>query len=181
MTIFICPGIHAPELTDNLIENLELSRDRLLILPSTIPPYSGIDVLNFLNKNSDRLSSLLFLAFSAGVVGAIFAALAWQSQGGKISAFIALDGWGVPLAGTFPIYRLSHDYFTHWSAALLGSGEESFYADPGVDHLELWRSPNTVRGWNNTRHYKTCCSAGEFLLKLLQRYDYLPQNSDRIE
>ncbi|WP_239121448.1 MULTISPECIES: hypothetical protein [Spirulina sp. CCY15215] len=172
MTILICPGIHPPELTQSFIENLGLTLcDRLLILPPTIPPYSGIDVLNFLNKNGDRSSPLLFLAFSAGVVGAILAALAWQIQGGTIRALIALDGWGVPLAGNFPLYRLSHDYFTHWSGALLGSGEQSFYADPGVEHWELWRSPNTVTGWHQTGNHKTRCYAHEFLLELLQPYD----------
>jgi hypothetical protein len=175
MTILICPGVHPPELTDRFIENLGLSRDRFLILPAYIPPYSGIDVLNFLNQNCDRTSPLCCITFSAGVVGAIFAALAWQSQGGIMSTFIALDGWGVPLVGDFTIYRLSHDYFTHWSSALLGSGEESFYADPGVDHLELWRSPHTINGWRNTRHYKMRCSAAEFLLDLLQRDDRFSQ------
>ncbi|MGK7924156.1 MAG: hypothetical protein AB4290_02700 [Spirulina sp.] len=172
MTIFICPGIHPPELTDRFIENLGFtSRDRLLILPPHILPYSGIEIFNFLNHNCDRTSPLLCIAFSAGVVGAIFAALAWQNQGGLMSLFIALDGWGVPLVGDLAIYRLSHDYFTHWSSALLGGGEESFYADPGVDHLELWRSPALVRGWRNTKHYKMRCSAAEFLLDLLQRHE----------
>jgi len=44
---------------------------------------------------------------------------------------------GVPLVGNFPIHRLSHDYFTHWSSAVLGSGNDSFYADPPVEHLEM--------------------------------------------
>jgi hypothetical protein len=29
----------------------------------------------------------------------------------------------------------------------LGGGNESFYADPGVEHLDLWRSPQTASGW----------------------------------
>ncbi|MEM9537986.1 MAG: hypothetical protein AAGA60_00580 [Cyanobacteria bacterium P01_E01_bin.42] len=176
MKIFICPGMHSPELTDSFIENLGLSRDRLLILPPHIPPYSGIEILDFLNCNCDRTASLLCIAFSAGVVGTIFAASVWQGQGGTVSALIALDGWGVPLVGDFTIYRLSHDYFTHWSSALLGAGEESFYADPGVEHLELWRSPRTIRGWRNARHDKIRCSAAEFLWDLLQRYDLFSQN-----
>ncbi|UBF26093.1 hypothetical protein K9N68_31945 [Kovacikia minuta CCNUW1] len=90
---------------------------------------------------------LVFIGFSAGVVGAIAAAWGWQLLGGAVQAFIAVDGWGVPLGGTFPIYRISHDSFTHWSSALLGAGETSFYADPAVDHLVLWRSPQAVKGW----------------------------------
>ncbi|MBP0018385.1 MAG: hypothetical protein J7647_12655 [Cyanobacteria bacterium SBLK] len=176
MKIFICPGIHPPEFTDSFIDNVGLSRDRLLVLPPHIPPYSGIAVLNFLNQYCDRNVPLLNIAFSAGVVGAIFAASAWQYQGGTVSALLALDGWGVPLVGDFTIYRLSHDYFTHWSSALFGAGEESFYADPGVDHLELWRSPQTSLGWSNARHGKIRCSATEFILDLLQRHDLFSTN-----
>ena len=177
MTIFICPGLHPPELTRDFIKNLGLaSRDRLLILPATIPPYSGMAVFNFLNQNSDRTSPLLCIAFSAGVVGAVFATFAWQSQNRTVSALIAVDGWGVPLVGDFTIYRLSHDYFTHWSSALLGGGEESFYADPEAHHLELWRSPQTIYGWRNARYYKIRCSAAEFLWDLLQRHDRFLQN-----
>ena len=57
-----------------------------------------------------------------------------------MKALIAFDGWGVPLVGNFPIYRISHDQFTHWSSELLGKGDKSFYADPPVEHLDLWRS-----------------------------------------
>ena len=31
--------------------------------------------------------------------------------------------------------------------ALLGNGENNFYAEPAVDHLSMWRSPQTVQGW----------------------------------
>ena len=53
----------------------------------------------------------------------------------------------MPLTGNFPIYRVSHDYFTHWSSGLLGAGYKGFYADPEVEHLDLWRSPANVYGW----------------------------------
>jgi hypothetical protein len=29
----------------------------------------------------------------------------------------------------------------------LGPGGESFYADPPVEHLALWRSPDSAVGW----------------------------------
>jgi hypothetical protein len=77
----------------------------------------------------------------------IGAAWAWQQQGGTIRALVALDGWGVPLYGSFPIYRLSHDEFTHGSSQVLGMGQNPFYAEPGVPHLELWRSPDRAWGW----------------------------------
>lgn len=95
-------------------------------------------------------------------------------MGGQIKALIALDGWGVPLGGNFPIYRLSHDSFTHWSSALLGGGTESFYADPPVEHLELWRSPQTTKGWWNHQtptglKTATPTTAALFILEILNR------------
>jgi len=152
-SIIICPGIHDPHLTDRFLKSLQeaqIASEGFIIYPTQIyPAFSAFHIGQFLEqrlaKSSDR--TVIFLSFSAGVVGAIGAAWAWQHSGGKVAAFIALDGWGVPLGGDFPIYRLSHDEFTHWSSALLGSGRESFYADPPVEHLTLWRSPDLVCGW----------------------------------
>jgi hypothetical protein len=122
--------------------------------------------------------SLVFIGFSAGVVGAIAAAQLWQSQGNRVKALIALDGWGVPLYGSFPIHRLSHDQFTHWSSAWLGAGEDGFYADPPVDHLTLWRSPQQVRGWqtpqDKTSQSPVQTTAAQFLVQLLHRYGETP-------
>ncbi len=148
----ICPGIHPPDLTDKFLESwltLPINRDNLLIFPThTYPAYSGFHLLRYLTENCPRnAQDLMMISFSAGVVGAISAAWGWQSQGKIVKGLIAFDGWGVPLWGDFPIYRVSHDEFTHWSSALLGTGKISFYADPPVDHLALWRSPQTVRGW----------------------------------
>lgn len=92
-------------------------------------------------------SSVSIIAFSAGVVGAIAAAQYWHHRGVSIAHFIAIDGWGVPLVADFPLYRISHDYFTHWSSALLGTGSLNFYADPAIDHLDLWQAPDQAMGW----------------------------------
>jgi len=137
----------------------------LQIFPSDrYPAYSPQHLLSFLQTGDhaelrlapvkpsmsaavNQHGPLLFIAFSAGVVGAIAAARQWQRWGGQVKALLALDGWGVPLYGGFPIHRLSHDHFTHWSSALLGGGPESFYAEPAVPHQELWRSPHCVQGW----------------------------------
>jgi hypothetical protein len=131
-----------------------------------------------LSHSSKR--SLVFLSFSAGVVGAIGAARTWQRLGGDVKAFIAVDGWGVPLRDEFPLYRVSHDLWTHWSSALLGNGEVSFYADPAVAHLDLWRSPQTTRGWQlwdevRSPSRSSCTAqrrttAAAFLLDLLDRH-----------
>ena len=148
MTIIICPGIHSPELTEQFISEIQHKiTAELLILPTEIyPPYSAIAVYQWLIKQNLLLTEpLSFISFSAGVVGSFGAAWAWQLQGGKIHSFIAVDGWGMPLFANFPIYRVSHDRFTHCSSAILG-GRQGFYADPEVEHLEIWQSPN-IPGW----------------------------------
>jgi hypothetical protein len=138
MPLILCPGFHDSRLNDRPISFLKragFSIDRIL------PPFSTLDL-------SIPREPLTMIGFSAGVVTAMANATLWRASGGTIAAVFALDGWGVPLVGDFPIYRLSHDYFTHWSSGLLGGGAESFYADPAVDHLALWSSPDTVTGWS---------------------------------
>ncbi|MGL5063627.1 MAG: hypothetical protein ACRC62_26890 [Microcoleus sp.] len=199
MRLVICPGFHDRHLTDCFLAGLsEVWRreaddrpyrqilDRALIFPAhQNPPYSALDIFNFLcNQQSlvgtipPRLppgESLVFVSFSAGVVGAIGAAWMWQQIGGRVRAFFALDGWGVPLGGNFSIHRLSHDRFTYWSSALLGSGGESFYADPPVGHLDLWTSPHTATGWHNSKtaegiETEKPATAANFIVHLLKQY-----------
>jgi len=181
MSLIICPGIHDPKLTESFLTGLLSAKvgqkpKNILIFPiQDYPAYSSVHILHFLHQNHSLSSPIIFISFSAGVVGAIAAAWGWQLSGGKVTAFIALDGWGVPLTGNFPIHRLSHDYFTHWSSALLGSGEDSFYAAPSVEHLALWQEPQTVSGWwiqPSTRksEQKTQTTAAQFITMLLDRY-----------
>ena len=181
MSLIICPGIHETKLTESFLAGLlELNTsqklENILIFPiEDYPAYSSGHILQFLRQNHSLSLPIVFISFSAGVVGAIGAAWGWQLLGGEVTAFIALDGWGVPLTGSFPIHRLSHDYFTHWSSALLGSGEDSFYAAPSVEHLELWQQPQTVSGWwihsqNDKSELKTQTTAVQFLTMLLDRY-----------
>lgn len=193
MTLIICPGIHAPELTVSFLEGLRSQvadnispsnrTENILVFPSqNYPAYSAFDILQFLDNcgikpldREQRPKSLVFISFSAGVVGAIGAAWTWQFWGGKVKAFIAVDGWGVPLGGDFPIHRISHDLFTHWSSAWLGTGKDNFYTDPPVSHLEIWRSPAAALGWwvhsecgQSDRRKLT--NAAWFLNMLLDRY-----------
>lgn len=116
----------------------------------------------------------IFIGFSAGVVGAIGAAWGLQAHSQSVRAAIAFDGWGVPLYGNFPIHRISHDFFTHWSSSLLGSGDEGFYADPPVDHLALWSAPDAAWGWRvpppGSRSQPSRTTAADFLSALLRRY-----------
>jgi hypothetical protein len=164
MTIIICPGIHEQNLTDRFVSQLfgntsnnsepnnsnNLNNPNILVFPSEgIVPISGLHLLQFLDKNigeNKQKASITLISFSAGVIGAFIAAYLWELQGGKIKAFIAIDGWGVPLFGNFPIHRLSHDYFTHWSSLLLGGGNTNFYAEPSVNHLEMWSNIQSVKG-----------------------------------
>ena len=183
----ICPGIHDSQLTQNFLEQVQCSQtsnssvdwtQKILIFPTQdYPAYSSIHILEFLQRRIGQITvPVIFISFSAGVAGAMGAAWGWQLLGGTVKAFIAFDGWGVPLYGTFPIHRFSHDYFTHWSWALLGTGEDSFYADPPIEHLDFWRSPNMAQGWwvhptvAGKPAQRTFTTAGEFVNQLLQRY-----------
>ena len=54
-------------------------------------------------------------------------------------------------------------------------GENNFYAEPAVDHLAMWQSPQSVQGqWVNLSvgfsPPKNNLSASEFLNLLLERY-----------
>jgi hypothetical protein len=161
MKVVICPGAHETKLTEAFLTEMGDYLGEPIVYPTDrYPAYSPQHLLTFLYSALAGSSSasgvdwaelgkepLFFVGFSAGVVGAIGAARQWQRQGGRVVALVAIDGWGVPLYGSFPIYRISHDAFTHWSSAALGAGKENFYADPPVAHLDLWRSPQTAQGW----------------------------------
>ena len=112
--IVICPGFQEQELTHSFVNNITNyfpDLDNLLIFPTDqYPPYSGFHLINYLQEKCKQKSqNLMFIAFSAGVVAAVTAAMQWQGEGGKIKGLIAFDGWGVPLLGDFPVYRVSHD------------------------------------------------------------------------
>lgn len=188
-TVFICPGIHQPGLTESFLKALQDARavhsfhtlsepdyanvqrsESLLVFPAQQPVYSATHILDFLRQRCSVTSPLIMICFSAGVVGGIAATRLWQRLGGTVRAFVALDGWGVPLYGNFPIHRLSHDHFTHWSSRLLSSEADSFWADPPVEHLELWRSPQTTQGWWQQQSKLEQTTAVAFLKLLLERY-----------
>ncbi|MGK7931703.1 MAG: hypothetical protein AB4041_09750 [Microcystaceae cyanobacterium] len=121
-----------------------------MIFPTNkYPAYSPWHLYHFIQQEIPDFQqhNLIFIAFSAGCVAAIGTALILDKLYHNINALIAFDGWGVPLVANFPIYRVSHDYFTHWSSQLLGIGVVNFYADPDVDHLDLWGNPQQVKGW----------------------------------
>lgn len=185
MNLLICPGFHPSLATQSFVRQLELLLSNtsnlnitanLRIFPAQdYKTLSALHILHFLQACYGRPQNalpLVLISFSAGNVGAIAAAWGWQLWGGCVKAVIAIDGWGVPLVGNFPIHRLSHDRFTHDTSLSLAQ-EESFYADPAVDHLEMWRSPATVNGWvvnSKARVRSRYLSAAEFLNILLKQY-----------
>lgn len=169
MTLYICPGVHDRNLTEDFCQTLQIS-DAVVLPTDTHPPYSPAHVLDFARQTG--VTAPCFLAFSAGVVGAMGAAWIWRQMGHPVTALIALDGWGVPLFGDFPIHRLSHDETTHRESSWLGAGGDRFYADPAVAHLDLWRSPHRARGWfvraDNAKSHRT--DAASFIRELLRHY-----------
>jgi hypothetical protein len=196
MSVIICPGVHSPELTQEFLEGIGkmLNLNQVFVFPTRqFPAYSALHILRFLSVQFAAqgsqlqhctLQPLVLIGFSAGVVGAMGAAQILQSLGGQVKAVIAFDGWGVPLVGNFPIHRISHDRFTDWSSTLWGRSDSSFYADPAIAHLDLWRSPQTVQGWTNepidsastarlTRYgqQQYFTTAAQFLKQLLIQYE----------
>lgn len=168
--LVICPGIHGPELTQGFLSALEAelaiaaghapnlpAPAACWTLPAALPPYSPHHVQTFVESQWRAQAPavgtpLIWIGFSAGVVGAIASARQWQRQGGRVRCFIALDGWGVPLGRAFPCYRLSHDRFTALSCEALGPSQGYFYASPAVEHRQLWQSPDTAQGqWLGAR------------------------------
>ncbi|WP_180267879.1 hypothetical protein [Nostoc linckia] len=111
-TIIICPGIHDAAFTESFISGLfdgsiDQNQGKILVFPGKdFSSLSAWHILEFLRVSVAhrryRLkkpleSPLIFISFSAGVVGAIGAAHLWQLLGGRVKAFIAIDGWGVRL------------------------------------------------------------------------------------
>ena len=84
-------------------------------------------------------------------------------QSPTIASKILVDGWCVWCSNRVPVFRLSHDRPTHLNALAFGGGQQLFCAHPHVDHLQLWRAPQQVRGWVNGDR-NTMLSAADFLM-----------------
>lgn len=183
MNIYICPGFHLPQLTQSFLQELSLSNSNSILSINTrvfnVKTYTALSAIHILQDlikaygQPRQAAPVLFISFSAGVIGALGAAWGWELLGGKVKAVIAIDGWGVPLMGNFPIHRLSHDYFTHQTSIVINRPEDSFYADPEATHLQMWRSPSTVKGWATSAvnfPVRSRFNGAEFILMLLKRY-----------
>jgi pimeloyl-ACP methyl ester carboxylesterase len=165
----ICPGFHAPNLTDRAIACLDLPVSiRTIVIPTDqIVPCDPVRIANYIER--DLLTSgvipeqlapikLNFLGFSAGTIGALGAAWLWRDRA-QLGAIILCDGWGVPVLPVWDwftdhqqptiapkIYRVSHDRWTHDTWSRMGIATPSFVADPEVEHLTLWRDLDRVQG-----------------------------------
>lgn len=172
MVPVVCPGIHPESVTLAFLQNLALAPSGCFVFPAhRQPAYSPQHLLDWLLPQPMWQQGVCFIAFSAGVVGALGAARRLHRAHTPVK-LIAIDGWGVPLIEPFGVHRLSHDEMTHRTSLLLGpwSGEH-FYADPPVDHLEMWRSPHQVGGRRTAPAYPPqATTAAAFLGELLQRY-----------
>jgi hypothetical protein len=191
--IILCPGFHAPELTNSFYDQLagiELLSSPPLIFPSDrYAVYDAPAVVRFWHEQVNRQTRqnwltvpLILIGFSAGAVAAMGAAMILESWGGTVQAVFLLDGWGVPIAGRFPTHRLSHDRFTDWSSAWLGAGQASFYADPEVDHLALWRSPAAVSGYGvlPSTPVPVATTALHFFANWLRYYQSLQEDVEKV-
>ena len=171
MKVIICPGVHDVALSDSFLASiLAPNQNQVLLFPTNqYPAYSPHHLYRWICQENKAQEPLFLIAFSAGVVAAMGAILALKLRKIKILGLVAIDGWGVPLWGEFPIYRFSHDYFTHWSSALLGTGKNSFYSDPAVDHLTMWGEPEFCQGWVTQKNLPPRKSTTkDYLLEILE-------------
>lgn len=159
--LVINQGFHPPAPTAALLADLGRYEIWQALTPVVIPAQPTWRVLSAYALRQALLSALgrslaeaiaqppqlFFLAFSGGCVGAAGAARHWHSLGCPVTAFFAVDGWGLPLVLPFPVHRLSHDLFTHQSSLRLGRDRLDFYADPAAAHLDLWRCPSQIGGY----------------------------------
>ena len=163
MRLVICPGVHEPKLTDCFLTGLS-GLWGLAHLPKPAnsracqdfsrhkyPPFSPLDILHFLCREELAGESLVFVSFSAGVAGAIGAAWTRQQLGGKVRAFFCLRRLGSTPGGQFPIHRVSPRLLYGLDFSNSGRGGESFYVDPAIEHLDLWRSPKRQKAGTSAK------------------------------
>lgn len=180
--LVICGGIHPLNWTNSFLKNinfesLNIKKEDILIIDNNLSSaYDGKNIYqNLVNNYGQKYQTpLIFIGFSAGVVGALIASRLWQRYGGKILALIAVDGWGVPLIADFPIYTLSHDYFTHLTLIKFDHQIDSFYSYPSVSHEQIWRSPSETKGyWQKSNGIKILSNATTIIKFFLEKYQQM--------
>ncbi|MEL6937912.1 MAG: hypothetical protein AAFO84_01830 [Cyanobacteria bacterium J06598_1] len=172
LPVVIVPGFHDAALTRQWVRSLPSFVRPLIIDAYPTSPLAVYEWLqaHFSSDPNEPAAPIVGIAFSAGVIGLAGGLVLFnQSSGGSAKRLIAVDGFGVPVVGV-PVTRISHDRFTHASSLPLGAGDVNFYADPAVDHLQLWGAPEAasgleVQGWNLDQGVPM--TAAEFLRRVL--------------
>ncbi|MEL6814865.1 MAG: hypothetical protein AAFP03_08625 [Cyanobacteria bacterium J06598_3] len=160
LPVIVCQGFHDSALTKQFVRSLPVFIEPYIVDVTTVSPFAVYQWLQqtFGHREDGFQLPLVGIGFSAGVVGLAGALAMWRAQGGNVARLIAVDGWGVPVLGV-PMARLSHDRFTHLSTLpldvvgeLLGDASKvNFYADPAVEHLDLWGDSTAANGWSVER------------------------------
>ncbi len=145
LPVIVCPGFNRVELTERFTRSLPAFTRPYVVRSLPISPLGLYQWMSDTLGNPATQRPIVGIGFSAGVVGLAGALLLWQQSGGKVARLFAVDGWGVPVLG-LSVTRLSHDRFTHLTTLPLGAGDTNFYAEPAVDHLSLWGTPDQVMG-----------------------------------
>lgn len=172
-TIVICGGFNPINYNVNFVNFLSNYEANILVFPTEkYAPYDSLNIVNFLQENSVNLyeNHLIFIAFSAGVVGALGAGRLWQRKGREVLAILAFDGWGVPLIADFPIHCLSHDVFTHYSSCFWVKNQGHFVAIPTVSHQDIWRSPLSINGYYYSEKETKKITEIDFINIILKHY-----------
>lgn len=149
LNIELFEGFHDPFLTEGFVESLVTVWEQNAIgapIQLRFTTHSLRDACSKVHSIETQSDFVLVVGFSAGVISAAIATSILSARNKPPVAFIAVDGWGVPLQAPCPIYRFSHDVFTHVSSQILG-GHGQFFADPPVSHLQMWANPQQVNGW----------------------------------
>ncbi len=180
--VILCPGLQGADQSPHFWQAIQAQRSAAIaaalpsslpwvVIPPDCPVYSPQHVYEYIQSYATAgLEEWIWIAYSAGVVGALGAARRWHEQF-PIRALIALDGWGLPLTAPFPVYHLSHDGVTHFGVKFMNRLAGTFYAEPAVSHLELWRSPQTVTGWASyTQGDRRFTTAAAFVAQLIDSF-----------
>jgi hypothetical protein len=166
----VIPGVVPQEATDRFVQQLDIVGG--CCVPAGVAPYNPWALERF-TQTQDLDSDLVVLAYSAGCVGALGWIPLWQRQKKTIKALIAIDGWPIPFWHKFPLYRVSHDFYTHRTTLRLGAGLEQFYCEPAVEHRRLWTAPEKAWGlWNPSNKPKEAqkTTALDFLQRVLKHH-----------
>ncbi|MGB3788388.1 MAG: hypothetical protein WA949_10280 [Phormidesmis sp.] len=159
LPVIICPGFNQAALTEGFVRSLPAFTRPHVVRSLPISPFDIYQWMIDTLGNPATRPPIVGIGFSAGVIGLAGALFLWQQSGGKVARLLAVDGWGVPVLG-LSVIRISHDRFTHLTTLPLGAGDINFYADPAVEHLSLWGSPDQVMG-RCTPWYQVAKDAGK--------------------